>query len=152
MKEYKIYFIYFSDEFKTYIENEIDVGAKNMKFICCTAHEGYGSNRRISAVEEKDDDLKYNDVSCQVTHLKTNELIDLTISESGALSFTEYQKQYEESVQSNAMYTSSTQNKPWEVVAWIAEKLVEELIVKLSEEFEMDEIIQKMFDLEFQEF
>lgn len=123
-----------------------------MKLICCTTNEEYETNKKISETWEHDDDPKYNDVSCQVTNLKINGSIELTVSESAALNFTDYQKQYQSSVQENPIYTSNTQNKPWEVVAWIAEKLVEELIIELSEEFEMEEIIQKLFDLEFQEF
>lgn len=123
-----------------------------MKLICCTTNEEYEVTEKFSEIQEHDDDLKYNDASCQVNYLKSNGSIKLVISESACQSFTDYQTQFQNSVEENPMYTSSTQNKPWEVVAWIAEKLVEELIIELSEEFEMDDIIQKLFDLEFQEF
>lgn len=49
------------------------------------------------------------------------------------------------------MYSSNTQNKPWDIVAWISDKLIEELIIEITEELQMNNIIKKLFEMEFQE-
>lgn len=34
----------------------------------------------------------------------------------------------------------------------ISDKLIDELVVEISKELQMDDVIQKLFDLEFQDF
>ncbi|XP_043269507.1 uncharacterized protein [Venturia canescens] len=76
----------------------------------------------------------------------------LKVDESSLLSLSKYREAYRDWSQTNPMYTNKSQNKPWDVVSWIADKLVDELIVDVSKEFEMCDVIQKLFELEFKEF
>lgn len=39
-----------------------------------------------------------------------------------------------------------------DIVCRISDKLVDELITEIGKELEMDDVIQKLFELEFQEF
>ncbi|KAF3425869.1 hypothetical protein E2986_09976 [Frieseomelitta varia] len=105
------------------------------------------------------------DASCQVdceTALKTiddgkitdsnvkNE-VQLIVSEKTELQFFTYRCEYKKFCQSRPMYSSNTQNKPWDIVAWISDKLIEELIIEITEELQMNDIITKLFELEFHE-
>ncbi|KAK0098777.1 hypothetical protein PV326_003438 [Microctonus aethiopoides] len=82
-------------------------------------------------------------------------LRQLSVSEASAEELLNYRNElsnYQRTCRSSPMYTSDSPNKPWEVIAWIADKLVDELMIELCKELQMDDVIQKLFDLEFQEF
>ncbi|KAJ8675649.1 hypothetical protein QAD02_011435 [Eretmocerus hayati] len=127
------------------------VGKKNMRLICYNAREDEACIEEV--VETKDEEeIKFNDASIQAHHLKFDEAFKLLVSDSTLSCLTEYRDQYHKTLESNPLYTSSTQNKPWDLVAWIADKLVDELITDVSNEFQIDDVIQKLFELEFQEY
>ncbi|XP_046741128.1 uncharacterized protein LOC124408316 isoform X1 [Diprion similis] len=142
---------------------EIRSGSKNMQLIC------------MPYDEEKDKESKCSDYPCEInlegsdetsevpeeeTTLRivtsTNEIkkspVQLIAPVSLDFIISEYHHRYKSFIQASPMYLSNTNNKPWDVVAWIADKLVDELIAEISKELQMDNIIQKMFDLEFEEF
>ncbi|XP_034949300.1 uncharacterized protein [Chelonus insularis] len=79
-------------------------------------------------------------------------LIPLIVSQESIDELLDYRNKFQDACRLNPMYTSNSPNKPWEVVAWIADKLVDEMIAEISKELQIDDIIQKLFDLEFQEF
>ena len=123
-----------------------------MRLICYSAKEENENKNEIVNTELKDTD-KFNDAACQAYNVnKNNSICNFAVSESAVLDLLDYRKQYHNSIKSNPMYTSNTQNKPWEVVAWIADKLVDELIVELADDFEMKDVIQQLLELELQEY
>ncbi|XP_015172526.1 PREDICTED: protein PFC0760c [Polistes dominula] len=81
-----------------------------------------------------------------------NGAIQLIISKETEVKFLKYRAEYYNLFQSSPMYSNNTQNKPWDIVAWISDKLVDELINEIAKELEMQDIIQKMYQLEFKEF
>ncbi|KAL6448347.1 hypothetical protein ACFW04_000351 [Cataglyphis niger] len=132
---------------------------KNMRLIC------------MSSTENESKILRYCDASCQancesLTELSDFEMrmkegkclanslnnIELIISEETEINFQKYRHEYQRLVQLVPMYSSNTQNKPWDIVAWISDKLIDELIMEISKELQIDDVIQKLFELEFQEF
>ncbi|XP_029676404.1 uncharacterized protein LOC115243487 isoform X1 [Formica exsecta] len=132
---------------------------KNMRLIC------------MSSIENESKALRYCDASCQancesLTELSdfeikmkegkriTNSLnnIELVVSEETEMNFLKYRREYQRLVQLVPMYSSNTQNKPWDIVAWISDKLIDELIMEISKELQINDVIQKLFELEFQEF
>lgn len=132
---------------------------KNMKLIC------------MSSIENASKVSRYCDASCQancesLTELsdfeikmregkrRTNSLnnIELVVSKEIEINFLKYRREYQRLMKSVPMYSSNTQNKPWDIVAWISDKLVDELIIEISKELQIDDVIQKLFELEFQEF
>lgn len=137
----------------------IEKNAKNMQLIC------------MSSTENTSKEPRYCDASCQancesLTELSDFEMkikeekrianssnnIELVVSEETEMNFLKYRREYQRLMQSIPMYSSITQNKPWDIVAWISDKLVDELIVEISKELQIDDVIQKLFELEFQEF
>lgn len=133
---------------------------KNMRLIC------------MSSIENASRVPRYCDASCQancesLTELSDFEIkmkegkrignslssnIELVVSEETEVNFLKYRREYQRLMQSVPMYSSNTQNKPWDIVAWISDKLVDELIMEISKELQIDDVIQKLFELEFQEF
>uniref|UniRef100_A0A0C9QDC7 DDX53 protein n=1 Tax=Fopius arisanus TaxID=64838 RepID=A0A0C9QDC7_9HYME len=120
-------------------------GPENMQLICLSQNDETTS--------------KYMDASCQVTQensrlieRKDCGLTELIVSDRSSQVLMKYRDEYNASSRSSPMYTSNSPNKPWEVVAWIADKLVDELIVNISKELQIDDIIKKLFELEFLEF
>ncbi|XP_017892849.1 uncharacterized protein LOC108632663 isoform X2 [Ceratina calcarata] len=81
-----------------------------------------------------------------------NHTTNLIVSKQVELLFLAYRSEYRKLCRSKPMYSSSTQNKPWDIVAWVSDKLIEELIIEITEELQMDDIIEKMFKMEFREF
>ncbi|XP_011501230.1 PREDICTED: uncharacterized protein LOC105364899 [Ceratosolen solmsi marchali] len=138
------------NELQGYVEHE--TGSSNMQLICCTEKEDKENSDEIIDIAEDKKIFQFNDACCQANYLNTNGMFKLLISDTLMLRLSEYRNQYKSLLKSSPMYTSNTQNKPWDVVAWIADKLVDELIIELSNDFQMEEIIQKLFELEFQEF
>ncbi|XP_011338604.1 uncharacterized protein LOC105280088 isoform X2 [Ooceraea biroi] len=78
--------------------------------------------------------------------------IELVVSDEIEMNFLQYKREYQRLMQSIPMYSSNTQNKPWDIVAWISDKLVDELITEIAKELQIDDVIRKLFELEFQEF
>ncbi|XP_012527400.1 uncharacterized protein LOC105831662 isoform X2 [Monomorium pharaonis] len=131
----------------------------NMQLIC------------MSSIENASNVPRYCDASCQAdcesltefpdfeTKVKEGKLmadslnnIELVVSNETELNFLKYRCEYQQLMQSIPMYSSNTQNKPWDIVAWISDKLVDELITEIAKELQIDDVIQKLFELEFQEF
>ncbi|XP_015115635.1 uncharacterized protein LOC107040193 isoform X2 [Diachasma alloeum] len=126
--------------------SEPSTGPHNMQLICLSPE-----NNKIPS--------KYTDASCQATQensrlieSKDCGLTELMVSERSSQMLLKYRDEYNASSRSSPMYTSNSPNKPWEVVAWIADKLVDELIVDVSKELQIDDVIKKLFELEFLEF
>lgn len=44
--------------------------------------------------------------------------IELVVPEETEMSFLKYRREYQQLMQSIPMYSSNTQNKPWDIVAW----------------------------------
>ncbi|KAH0956325.1 hypothetical protein HN011_008141 [Eciton burchellii] len=131
-------------------------------------------NMRLICMSSMENTLKmprYYNVSCQANCERLSELpdfemkmkegkrimdsmnnIELIVSEETKMNFLQYKREYQHLMQSIPMYSSNTQNKPWDIVAWISDKLVDELITEIAKELEIDDVIQKLFELEFQEF
>ena len=136
--------------------NEISVGPKNLKLISY-ATEADETNDTKNSWKIKtsnvngDRAIKLQDASCQAIHLKNGD-IKLKISHKTIHNLAEYRDDFKEGTKANSMYTSKTKNKPWEVVAWIADKLVDEMIVDISNDFQVNDVIEKLFDLELQEY
>ncbi|KAL7306883.1 hypothetical protein TKK_0001043 [Trichogramma kaykai] len=151
----------FLSNFQTQVETKPQtkddnvIGTKNTKLISCIEKKDeleQAHNVKPTNPKKNKQLIKSNDFSCQTIYGKNSEKIKLKISDKVIAGILNYQNQYEESLKSNLMYNSNSNNKPWDVVSWISDKLVEELIVDLSDDFQMDDIIHKLFDLEFQEF
>lgn len=138
---------------------EIRKTGDNMQLIC------------VSSVENASKVPRYCDASCQAdcesltefsdleTKVKEGKLmadslnnIKLVVFEETEINFLKYRREYQRLMQSIPMYSSNTQNKPWDIVAWISDKLVDELIMEIAKELQIDDVIQKLFELEFQEF
>ncbi|XP_012229223.1 uncharacterized protein [Linepithema humile] len=132
---------------------------ENMRLIC------------LSSMEDAPKVPRYCDASCQADYerlmavpdfeMKAKEgkrivdsldNIELVVSEESEINFLKYRREYEQLMQSIPMYSSNTQNKPWDIVAWISDKLVDELITEIAKELQIEDVIQKLFELEFQEF
>ncbi|KAK0178823.1 hypothetical protein PV327_007671 [Microctonus hyperodae] len=99
-------------------------------------------------IQNQPDNSRYVESKC-------SKLTQLSVSEASAEELLNYRNElsnYQRTCRSSPMYTSDSPNKPWEVIAWIADKLVDELMIELCKELQMDDVIQKLFDLEFQEF
>ncbi|XP_012270327.1 uncharacterized protein LOC105694353 isoform X2 [Orussus abietinus] len=128
-------------------------GSKNVQLIC------------LSANETAEEAPKFSDASCQAdservardeessSHVsRESGATELTVSEEVSACALEYRRNYQQSCSSSPMYSSNTQNKPWDVVAWIADKLVSDLTSEVSKELQIDDVIRRMFELEFEEF
>ncbi|XP_012063912.1 PREDICTED: uncharacterized protein LOC105627234 [Atta cephalotes] len=132
---------------------------ENMQLIC------------MSSIEDASKVSRYCDASCQADYESLMDLpdfeakikegkfkidslnnIELDVSEETEMNFLKYKCEYQQLMQSIPMYSSNTQNKPWDIVAWISNKLVDELIIEIAKELQIDDVIQKLFELEFQEF
>ncbi|KYN19944.1 PREDICTED: uncharacterized protein LOC108761088 isoform X1 [Trachymyrmex cornetzi] len=132
---------------------------ENMQLIC------------MSSIEDASKVPRYCDASCQADYKSLMELpdfetkvkegkfmidslnnIELAVSEETEMNFLKYRCEYQRLMESIPMYSSNTQNKPWDIVAWISDKLVDELIIEIAKELQIDDVIQKLFELEFQEF
>lgn len=124
-------------------KNEIHSGLKNMQLLCVQSNEEHAS--------------KFINVSCQAndhlteTTIRKNGPINLEVSDDLEFRLLEYKQMYQSITESSQMYCNHTQNKPWDIVAWVSDQLVNELIVDLSKELQMDDVIKKLFELEFQE-
>ncbi|XP_063975426.1 uncharacterized protein LOC135161628 [Diachasmimorpha longicaudata] len=125
---------------------EAPSGPRNMQLICLSQENNKGPSN-------------YTDASCQATQetsrltkRKDCRLTELIVSEESSQMLLNYRDEYNTSSRSSPMYTSNSPNKPWEVVAWIADKLVDELIVDVSKELQIDDVIKRLFELEFLEF
>ncbi|XP_023246122.1 uncharacterized protein LOC106643390 [Copidosoma floridanum] len=130
-------------------KDETISGEKNMRLISYRANED--DEKKLTNFEGFDASTKYNNASCQANHLNNDAVFELLLSESTVSHLVNYRKEYHCTLESYPMYTSTTQNKPWDIVSWIADKLLDELIAQLADDFQMDDVIQKLFDLEFQE-
>ncbi|XP_025161032.1 uncharacterized protein LOC105188487 isoform X2 [Harpegnathos saltator] len=142
-------------------QNETQKSKQNTRLIC------------ISSMDSASKEPRYCDMSCQVNCENLKELpdfeakmmetirtrttddsfsnIELVVSEETEMNFLKYKREYQRLTQSIPMYSSNTQNKPWDIVAWISNKLVDELITEITKEMEMDDTIHKLYELEFQE-
>lgn len=120
---------------------EINKDRRNMNLICLSSLDNMSNERTC-----------YNAMSHLDNHKSQNSLIQLFISKETEAKFLRYRIEYYHLFKCSPMYSNNTQNKPWNIVAWISDKLVDELINEIAKELEMQDIIQKMYQLEFKEF
>ncbi|XP_066596980.1 uncharacterized protein [Prorops nasuta] len=139
---------------KRSIESENKNIVENMQLINVSS-ERYGNNEPL-----------FCSVSCQVNNEKIIKIgkaeniylhkkdtkTPIIISETTKFNLQKYRDDYQSSLKLDPMYNTNSQNKPWSVVDWISDTLVNELIGDIAKEFEMNDVIQKLFQLEFQEF
>ncbi|CAG5108696.1 Protein of unknown function [Cotesia congregata] len=91
-------------------------------------------------------------VNSALSNDKKSGLTQLKVSQDSADRLLKYRDEYQRLCSLSPMYTSNSLNKPWDVVSWISDKLIDELIVEISKELQMDDLIKKLVDLEFQDF
>ncbi|XP_035723140.1 uncharacterized protein LOC118442071 isoform X2 [Vespa mandarinia] len=120
---------------------EISKDRKNMDLICLSSLDNISNEHTCC-----------NAMSHLDNHKSQNSLVQLNISKETEAKFLRYRIEYYHLFKSNPMYSNDTQNKPWNIVAWISDKLVDELINEIAKELEMQDVIQKMYQLEFKEF
>ncbi|XP_012256000.2 uncharacterized protein LOC105686030 [Athalia rosae] len=139
---------------------EVKSGSKNMQLICLPYKDEKGKELKIcNTAYQMNPEIKPQganiptDAKIIITSNSGPETVVQLISPASTDSIIpEYYHKYQSFIQANPMYLSNTNNKPWDVVAWIADKLVDELVTEISKELQIDNIIKKMFDLEFEEF
>ncbi|XP_047364463.1 uncharacterized protein LOC124954894 isoform X3 [Vespa velutina] len=119
---------------------EISKDRRNMDLICLSSLDNISNEHTCC-----------NAISHLDNH-KSNSFIQLNISKETEAKFLRYRIEYYHLFKCNPMYSNDTQNKPWNIVAWISDKLVDELINEIAKELEMQDVIQKMYQLEFKEF
>ncbi|XP_031835741.1 uncharacterized protein LOC116428343 isoform X2 [Nomia melanderi] len=146
-----------------------DAGDKCSYFTATSLSEVQKHNNNVQLIcmssVDKTSETKQRDVSCQAdeTALKilsdtrtpcsiTKHKLKLTTSEETKQRTLAYRYNYKKVCQSRPMYSSNTQNKPWDIVAWISDKLIEELIKEVTKDLGVNDLIQKLYDMEFQEF
>ncbi|KAH0569124.1 uncharacterized protein LOC123260216 isoform X1 [Cotesia glomerata] len=91
-------------------------------------------------------------VNSALSNDKKSGLTQLKVPQDSADRLLKYRDEYQRLCSLSPMYTSNSLNKPWDVVSWISDKLIDELIVEISKELQMDDLIKKLVDLEFQDF
>ncbi|CAK9828776.1 hypothetical protein ANTRET_LOCUS6236 [Anthophora retusa] len=135
--------------------SDVQKHGENVQLICMSSMENASKHSMTQC-----------DVSCQADYhipLKTSDYretadlytkngVELVIPKETERHFLAYKCEYKKLCQSKPMYSSSTQNKPWDIVAWISDKLIDELIIEITAELQMNDIIKKLFEMEFQEF
>ncbi|XP_015605096.1 uncharacterized protein LOC107272446 [Cephus cinctus] len=134
--------------------------SKNMQLICLSSDEiantlpKYMDASCQAKLDKMSDSQSESSIANDVMKFynQKKEKKRLIISKESEAIILDYRDRYQAWCRENPMYSSNTQNKPWEVVAWISDKLVDELINEISKELQMDDVIKKLFDLEFQEF
>ncbi|XP_046831947.1 uncharacterized protein LOC124430006 isoform X6 [Vespa crabro] len=119
---------------------EISKDRRNMDLICLSSLDNMSNEHTCNAMSHLDN------------HKSQNSLVQLNISKETEAKFLRYKIEYYHLFKCNPMYSNDTQNKPWDIVAWISDKLVDELINEIAKELEMQDVIQKMYQLEFKEF
>lgn len=126
---------------------------KNMHLICLS------SSDKTSNGHTSYDGLSHMDYNKRIHKDKKTEsivkkdgIVQLLISKEIETKLLQYRTDYHNLSKHSPMYSNNTQNKPWDIVAWISDKLVDELINEIAKELEMQDIIQKMYQLEFQEY
>ncbi|XP_014609632.1 PREDICTED: uncharacterized protein LOC106789697 isoform X1 [Polistes canadensis] len=143
-----------------------DKDVSNSDFTSRTSKKHYASKSREEIKEGRNmqliylsslDNLSNEQTCCNATNYldnlkRQNGSIQLFISKETEVKFFKYRAEYYNLFKSSPMYSNNTQNKPWDIVAWISDKLVDELINEIAKELEMQDIIQKMYQLEFKEF
>ncbi|XP_014482499.1 PREDICTED: uncharacterized protein LOC106748475 [Dinoponera quadriceps] len=140
--------------------NETQKSGRNMRLICLSSMDDASKEPRDTLCQDNCESSKelpdFETKMMEATRTRVTDTsfsnIELVVSEETETNFLKYKREYQRLMQSIPMYSSNTQNKPWDIVAWISDKLVDELITEIAKELEMDDVIQKLFELEFQEF
>lgn len=132
--------------------SEIKKRDENVQFICISSMEKVPKMTQCDASCQVDYEIALKIIdNGKIMNSNIKDTIQLAISEEIELQFLTYRCEYKKFCQSKPMYSSNTQNKPWDIVAWISDKLIEELIIEITEELQMNNIIKKLFEMEFQE-
>ncbi|XP_076244100.1 uncharacterized protein LOC143185197 [Calliopsis andreniformis] len=130
--------------------SEIQKRGENVQLICMSSMDKDSMSEQCDASCQADYQTSIG--SRNIVDSKATNSIELTISKKTERQFVAYKHEYKKLCQSKPMYSSNTQNKPWDIVAWISDKLIEELIFEITEELQMNDVIKKLFKMEFQEF
>ncbi|XP_076647974.1 uncharacterized protein LOC143356298 [Halictus rubicundus] len=132
--------------------SEIQKHNNNVQLICMTSTDK-NSNTRQCDVSCQADETAINMLGDRkATRPNTKHKLKLFISKETEQRILAYRNEYKKVCQSKPMYSSNTQNKPWDIVAWISDKLIDELIMETAKELEPVGVIQKLYEMEFQEF
>ncbi|XP_029048858.2 uncharacterized protein LOC114878806 [Osmia bicornis bicornis] len=126
----------------------------NVRLICMSSMDKISKTTQCNVSCQADEITLRASDDKKTVNLNTKEKVKLVVPKEIELQFLAYRLEYKKQCQSRPMYSSNTQNKPWNIVAWISDKLIEELIIEIAKELQMNgvEIIQKLFEMEFQEF
>ncbi|KAK2577795.1 hypothetical protein KPH14_012001 [Odynerus spinipes] len=132
---------------------EVVKSKKNMHLICLSSLDKT-SNQHIScdALGHMDYHKRVHKDKKTKDIIQKNGMTQLLLSKGTETKLLQYRTDYYNLSKRSPMYSNNTQNKPWDIVAWISDKLVDELINEIAKELEMQDIIQKMYQLEFQEY
>ncbi|CAL7941645.1 unnamed protein product [Xylocopa violacea] len=129
--------------------SEIQKRCENVQLVCISSMEKVSKMTQCDASCQAD----YETTSDRkIPNLNIKDGIELVVSKEAELQFLTYRSQYKQLCQLRPMYSSNTQNKPWDIVAWISDKLIEELLIEITEDLQMKDIIKRLFEMEFQEF
>ncbi|XP_076757889.1 uncharacterized protein LOC143427544 isoform X2 [Xylocopa sonorina] len=129
--------------------SETQKRCENVQLVCISSMDKVSKMTKCDASCQADyettDDKK-------IANLNIKDGIELVVSKEAELQFLTYRSQYKQLCQLRPMYSTNTQNKPWDIVAWISDKLIEELLIEITEDLQMKDIIKRLFEMEFQEF
>nr|XP_033343023.1 uncharacterized protein LOC117230063 isoform X1 [Megalopta genalis]XP_033343024.1 uncharacterized protein LOC117230063 isoform X1 [Megalopta genalis]XP_033343025.1 uncharacterized protein LOC117230063 isoform X1 [Megalopta genalis]XP_033343026.1 uncharacterized protein LOC117230063 isoform X1 [Megalopta genalis] len=132
--------------------SEIQKRNNNVQLICMSSMDKNSKTRQCDVSCQADETAINIYGDKKATHTNNKHKLELTISKEAEQRILAYRHEYSKACQSRPMYSSNTQNKPWDIVAWISDKLVEELIMETAKELEPVGVIQKLYEMEFQEF
>lgn len=140
---------------KYFTENslsEIQKHNNNVQLICMSSTDK-NSNTRQCDVSCQADETAINMLGdSKASRPNTKHKLELFLSKETEHRILAYRNEYKKACQLKPMYSSNTQNKPWDIVAWISDKLIDELIIENTKEFEPPGLLQKIYEMEFQEF
>ncbi|XP_078045950.1 uncharacterized protein LOC144474688 isoform X2 [Augochlora pura] len=138
--------------FTTNSLSEIQKHNNNVQLVCVSSMDKNSKTRQCDVSCQADETAINARGDKKVKHTNNKLKLELTISKEAEQRILAYRQEYSKVCQSRPMYSSNTQNKPWDIVAWISDKLVEELVMETAKELEPVGVIQKLYEMEFQEF
>ncbi|XP_015437381.1 PREDICTED: uncharacterized protein LOC107192599 [Dufourea novaeangliae] len=138
--------------FKSNSISEVQKRDKNVQLICMSSKDKTCRTRQCDASCQADETAINMSSDRRTIRLITRNKLQLTIAKETKQRILAYKNDYKRLCELRPMYSSNTQNKPWDIVAWISDKLVEELIIETTKELPVNDMIEKLYEMEFQEF
>ncbi|XP_076392890.1 uncharacterized protein LOC100879765 [Megachile rotundata] len=129
-----------SDQYDSKLNGSSNVQKQdaNVRLICMSSTDKISKTTQCNVSCQADCETTLKDNDDKKT-ANTKDKVMLTVSKETELQFLSYRLEYQKQCQSKPMYSSNTQNKPWNIVAWISDKLIEELITEITTELQMNE-------------